>query len=114
MPDKSTKSDEAYLFDMLESATLIRDYMSGVTQDSFRDDIQKRDAVALRLSIIGEAASHLSKAPEGVPLKALRGLRNRIAHAYGLVDWQVIWQITQTDIPPLIKALKAHLPSSTN
>lgn len=113
MPEHSSKSQEAYLYDMLESATRIQEYMANVSKAAFRHDGQKRDAVALRLSVIGEAATHLSKAPARIPLKELRGLRNHIAHAYGQVDWEVIWEITQTDIPPLIALLAAHFKDKT-
>ena len=37
------------------------------------------------------------------------GLRNRIIHGYDTVDNELIWQITQVNVPELIKQLKAVL-----
>jgi uncharacterized protein with HEPN domain len=110
MPPPKPERDEAYLDDMLEAARLIRGYMRKVTFEQFWADSEKRDAVALRLSVIGEAASRLSpqaqKALPTVPFPAIRGLRNRIVHDYGSIDFRIVWQVTQTEITPLIRALE--------
>ncbi len=80
----SPKSQEAYLHDMLEAARLIERYMADVSYDEFWDNSEKRDAVALRLSVIGNESAHrISKATEAalpnIPFRNLRGMRNRIA-----------------------------------
>lgn len=120
MPAKSSPSEgnphsqDAYLYDMLESALHIQRYMDGVDHEAFWEDSEKRDAVAMRLAVIGESARHVT--PEtaarlkGVPFKDICGMRNRIAHDYGRVDYAVVWKVTQEDIGALIAALKGHLP----
>jgi len=112
MPKNTAKTQEAYLHDMLEAARLIRGYIAGVTSDGFWDNSEKRDAVALRLSVIGESACHVDPSTEaalpGVPFKAIRGLRNRIAHDYGAVDFRIVWAVTQAEIEPLIAALEGY------
>jgi uncharacterized protein with HEPN domain len=109
------KTQQAYLHDMLEAAQLIQDYMKNVPFDEFWHNSEKRDAVALRISVLGESAHKIDKATEfalpKIPFKELRGLRNRIAHDYGAVDFKIVWEITRKDIKPLIAALKAHLRS---
>lgn len=98
---------------MLEAARLIRDYTAGVTYEAFVANNEKRDAVALRLSVLGESASKVDKATEAalptLPFKHLRGLRNRITHEYGSVDFSIVWAVVQNDIAPLISTLEAHL-----
>jgi uncharacterized protein with HEPN domain len=116
MPAKSSLSNshsqEAYLQDVLESAQLVLRYMAGVTFDAFWDDGEKRDAVSMRLSVIGEAARHLTKDTEAqlqeVPFKDIRGMRNRIAHDYGRVDYRIVWEVTQKDILPLVTAVERY------
>ena len=97
---------------MLEAARLIESYMTGVDFDDFWHNHEKRDAVALRLSVLGESAHRISKATEAalpkIPFKAIRGLRNRIAHDYGAVDFRIIWTVTQKEIKPLISALESY------
>ncbi len=102
------KSQDAYLHDMLEAARLIRGYTAGVTFDEFWHNSEKRDAVALRISVLGESAHKVDKALPGVPFKSIRGMRNRIAHDYGAVDFKIVWAVTQQEIEPLVAALKAH------
>jgi uncharacterized protein with HEPN domain len=100
----------AYLHDILEAARLIRGYMAGVSYDEFWDNSEKRDAVAMRLSVVGESARRINaeteKALPTVPFKNLGGLRNRIAHDYGAVDFKIVWQVTQNDIEPVIASLE--------
>ena len=62
MPRPAPKSQDAYLHDMLEAAQLIRGYDSGVTFEEFWHNREKRDAVALRISVLGESAHKIDKA----------------------------------------------------
>ena len=111
-PSNDAHSQEKYLADMLESAVAIQQYMHGVSFDGFWEDALKRDAVAYRINIIGEAARHIAPAtamalPE-IPFELIRGMRNRIAHEYGHIDYRNVWGVTQDHIGPLIAALKNH------
>jgi uncharacterized protein with HEPN domain len=38
---------------------------------------------------------------------AIVGIRNRIAHGYYALDFELIWDTTQTSIPELLRALPA-------
>jgi uncharacterized protein with HEPN domain len=107
------KSQAAYLHDMLEAARLIRAYVDGMTFEEFSGNCEKRDAVALRLTVLGEAAHKISGETEaalpGIPFKSLRGMRNRIAHDYGAVDFRIVWAVTQQELDPLIGLLQEFL-----
>jgi uncharacterized protein with HEPN domain len=50
----------------------------------------------------------LEAALPGVPVKSLRGMRNRIARDYGAVDFKIVWAVTQQEIAPLIRALETY------
>ncbi len=108
-PDRLQK---AHLYEMLESAVRIREYMAGISYDEFWDSAQQRDAVAMRRSVMGEAARKIDASSEralpNIPFKKLRGMRNRITHDYDRVNFKVVWTITQTEIEPLIGALNAY------
>ncbi|MBC7365792.1 MAG: DUF86 domain-containing protein [Undibacterium sp.] len=72
------------LTDVLDSARSIRTYLDGVNREAFLNDAEKQDAVLRRFEIVDEAASRL--APEtqarfpAPPFRAMRGMRNIIAH----------------------------------
>jgi len=120
MAKATPKPQDAYLHDMLEAARLIHGYMSGVAFEDFWHNSEKRDAVALRISVLGESAHRIDKATEaalpGIPFKSIRGMRNRIAHDYGAVDFKIVWAVTQAEIEPLIAALETYFKarSATN
>lgn len=52
--------DNAYLFDILESAKLALEHIGDIKRDEFEKDILLQDAVVRRLEIIGEATRRIS------------------------------------------------------
>lgn len=112
MPRKTVREQNAFLYDMLESARVIRGYVAGVTFEAFWENREKRDAVAMRIAAIGDAARHVTKATESavpaVPFHNICGMRNRLAHDYGQVDFREVWSVAQQDIEPLIAALEDY------
>ena len=98
------------LTDVLDSARSIRTYLNGVTYESFLGDAEKQDAVLRRFEIIGEAASRLSPETQALfptlPFRAMRGMRNIIAHDYGEVDLDLVWKTATADLPTLIETLE--------
>ena len=108
--------DDAYLYDMLESAQAILEYLGGKTWDEFSKDALLQDAVVRRLEIIGEAAGRVSaetqKKYSYIPWMAMRGTRNRVIHGYDSVQLDIVWDITQDDLPGLIGQIKKIIPNS--
>ncbi|MCX6951360.1 MAG: DUF86 domain-containing protein [Verrucomicrobia bacterium] len=78
----------------------------------FWHNSEKRDAVAMRMSVLGKSAHKIDQATEralpGIPFKSIRRMRNLIAHDYWAVDFKVVWAVTQQEIAPLIPALESH------
>ncbi|MGC9335474.1 MAG: DUF86 domain-containing protein [Anaerolineae bacterium] len=44
-----------------------------------------------------------------IPWPQIVSLRNRLIHGYDAVDLDILWQIIEHDLPPLITALKTIL-----
>ena len=64
-----------------------------------------RDAVLYRLLLLGEIASALPESlrdryPD-VAWRHIRAFRNLAVHRYFVVDWAVVWQISQEEVPVL-------------
>ena len=110
MRDKFQKS---LLVDMRDSAAAIVDYLTGVSRETFYANGEKQDAVLRRLEIIGEAAGRISpevqKEFPGIPFREIRGMRNIIAHDYGEVDLERVWQTAIEDVPNLRRTLEIEL-----
>ena len=72
-------------------------------------------AFAWHLSVIGEAASRLStelrQTHSMVPWAEIVGMRHRLVHGYDAIDFDIVWQTLQVDLPPLVAALEEILRS---
>jgi uncharacterized protein with HEPN domain len=84
--------------------------------DLDRDRLLELALVRL-LEIVGEAASRVSdedceRHPE-IPWPQIVSLRNRLIHGYDAVDLDILWQIVEQDLPPLITALETILDQAT-
>jgi uncharacterized protein with HEPN domain len=92
-----------------EAAAMLR----GRTRSDLDTDRQLNLSLVRLLEIVGEAASRVpaeerSLYPE-IPWPEIVGLRNRLIHGYDSVDFDILWQIVNDDLPPLIAALEKAL-----
>ena len=97
--------------DILEAIAEIQAFTQSMDFDGFRQDQKTVRAVEMNFIIIGEAATSLPDEVEelapDVPWHLIRGMRNRIVHAYFAVDEQIMWHTITTDLPPLVAALQS-------
>ena len=94
---------------MYEAASKILSYTEGMDFNSFQDDERTVDAVIRNFEIIGEGANRLddeyrNSHPE-IHWGQIRGFRNRIIHEYFGIDREIVWQIIEDDINPLLESL---------
>ena len=100
----------AYLLDIFRSVKTIQGYVAGQTHEQFLKDTKTQDAVLRRFLVAGEAAARLT--PETcaefprIPFHKIAGMRNRVVHDYGNVDFEIVWETVQTHLPLLFKELE--------
>lgn len=99
------KDDSVYLRHILDAIEQIESYLDGISVDQFQKTKLIQDGVLRQLEIMGEASRYLSDDirqdhPE-VPWRQIVGLRNRVIHAYFSVNTEIIWEITQDDLPSI-------------
>jgi uncharacterized protein with HEPN domain len=92
-----------YLKDIQTSMGRIAEYIEGSDFITFKKDYKTVDAVIRNFEIIGEATRNLSKGiltqnPE-VPWDEMYYLRNRVAHEYFGIDYEIIWDIARNYLP---------------
>jgi uncharacterized protein with HEPN domain len=67
-------------------------------------------AVTRLLEIVGEAANRVSSQTQQqypqIPWRQIAGLRHRLVHGYDAVDRDILWDIVEQDLPPLITMLE--------
>jgi uncharacterized protein with HEPN domain len=88
---------------------------TGKTRNDLDTDRKLNLALVRLLEIVGEAANRTpadERAQYGeIPWGQIVGLRNRLIHGYDSVDFEILWQIVNHDLPPLIAALDQILSS---
>ena len=102
-----------YLDDILEAASRIQSYTSGLTHAQFSADLKTLDAVVRNLEIIGEAIKKIpdeirTKSPD-VEWEKIAGLRDILIHEYFGIDTEIIWDVTQNKLPSLAGQIKKIL-----
>lgn len=106
--------DQAYLWDMLDAAQAIRAFTAGLTFDAYMADRKVQLAVERALEIIGEAAHHVSEpfrqAHPEIRWGSIIAQRNVLAHEYGAIKQDRIWNVVTIHVPELIDRLRDWLP----
>ena len=74
----------------------------------FTSDRAYFNAVAMSILQIGELSTGLSeeyrsKTSDKIPWSNIRGMRNIVAHNYGSLDEELVWETTTEDIPALLE-----------
>ena len=91
------------LIDILNSTERITEYTEKHSYETFLKNNLVMDGVMMHLIIIGESINRLSedfkdKHPD-VDWFKIRGLRNRVAHDYKNINYDIAWNVIQNNIP---------------
>lgn len=94
------------------AATEALAFVEGMSKVEFLDDRRTQQAVLMSLVVLGEASTKLGQnhpewadAHPELPLRSMRGMRNRLAHGYFQIDFDVVWATVIDELPPLVAQL---------
>ena len=98
-------SVEDRLRDILEAITEIEDVMQGITFERFALDRRTRLLTERMLEIACEASRTIPEslkqdAPD-IGWRNMIEFGNLLRHAYHSTDAQIVWDVIQSDLPPL-------------
>jgi len=106
------RDDRARLIDMVEAITSIEKY-AVFGKDRFLEDELVRTHIIYNLQILGEAASKLSQDLRAkhaeVPWPKVLGMRHVLVHDYFRVNYEIVWGVVESDLPPLKAQIQAIL-----
>jgi len=106
----SKRDWKLYCEDVLDSIGLIEQYTKGMTFEQFIKDRKTIDAVVRNFEIIGEASKfipdHIKQKYPDIDWKGIVGLRNRIVHEYLELSLDIIWYISEKELPILKNQIK--------
>lgn len=87
-------------------------FVEGLSKEEFLEDRRTQQAVVMSLIIIGEASTKIMErhpdfatAHSLIPWRAMRAMRNRIAHGYFDINFDVVWDTIQSALPDLLERL---------
>ncbi len=76
--------------------------------EALQQDSKTQDAVIRNIEIIGEAANRIQNISPAfvashaeLPWLEMRGMRNKMIHEYFDVDWGMVWDTVNDDLPEL-------------
>jgi uncharacterized protein with HEPN domain len=98
---------------MIENAERFARYLAGMDRPSFEQNEWARDAVERCIERICEAAHRLGGRAEPLmpdrPWGDIRGMGNRLRHAYDRIDIDIIWKTAHGRLPELKAAAQRAL-----
>lgn len=81
--------------------------------DSLVSDWKATAALERFIEILGEAVKRLPadlrETHSEVPWKEIAGTRDHLSHGYDNLDYQVLWDAVETDIPELLETIESIL-----
>ena len=106
MRKNSIKRDyKDFLLDIFYSIDLIEKFVAGFDFEKFKQDEKTKDAVIMRIGILGEAVNNLPKKfrkeHKEIPWQDIANMRNKLIHEYFGIDVEVVWETAKEDIPEL-------------
>jgi uncharacterized protein with HEPN domain len=94
---------------------LIKEYHTSSFEE-FKNNERLTKAICRSLEIIGEAAnkvhSDIKNKYSEIPWREISDLRNRIIHHYFGIDYEIIWDVVENEIPILSKQIEQIINNS--
>ena len=110
MANKKQRDELVVLEDILGSIHKISEYVNGISELEFENNIEKQDAVIRRIEIIGEAVKNISTKTRGeypeIPWREMAGMRDIVIHEYFGVTMGLVWRVATIEIPVLKKQIE--------
>ncbi len=110
------RNERIGLLHMLDHAVEAVQMIRGHTREDLDGDRKLNLALVRLVEIIGEAATRVTpdvrNRHPGIPWLDIVGMRNRIVHGYDQVDFDILWDVMELHLPPLITELQRILDAN--
>lgn len=109
----SRRDDSISLRQMRDHAREALSFSAGKTRTDLDTARMLNLSLVRLLEIIGEAAGRVTAATQArhpdIPWALIVGMRNRLVHGYDTIDLDIVWEVVQHELPPLMAQLDAIL-----
>ncbi len=98
--------ERSLLENIIKHCDKINEKMKSLSKEQFDNDEDVVQIICFNILQIGELAksfepSFIAK-HNGVPWKQIKGMRDKVAHGYGTIDMDRVWNTALIDINPLL------------
>ncbi|MGI5492804.1 HepT-like ribonuclease domain-containing protein [Microtetraspora malaysiensis] len=101
---RDPRRDSLYLTDIVSACRTVRRWIGSYGVE-WSDDEILQNAVLRQLMVIGEASACLSEDVRAtvpvIPWREIRGFRNQAVRAYFSLDWAIVQEVVDVNLPDL-------------
>ena len=110
---KGQMTDKLRVHHILDAIHEVESYLENITYEDFQNNSEKRFATIKQIEIIGEACNHitpgLKQKYSEIEWRSINGFRNISIHEYFGVNFKLVWEIAQNDLPVLKQSFQKIL-----
>lgn len=111
-----TVKEIGLLKNIIKHCEKINSKIKGLTKEEFDNNDDVIEIICFNILQIGELAKNFDSTfiakYNKVPWNKIKGMRDRVAHGYGTIDLDRVWNTSQIDICPLRDYCEAILESN--
>lgn len=115
-----TRDCKLFVKDISEAINDIDIFVGDIDYDEFLKDKKTQKAVVWQIHIIGEATKNIPNSIREkyreVPWKYMARIRDKIAHFYFGIDYEIVWNVIKEKLPkikPVIEKILKDLARSS-
>lgn len=102
-----------FLQDIVDAIDAITDFLGNMRYEEFLEDGKTHSAIVWKIQVIGEATKNVPRTIRqrypAVPWKEMAGMRDRIAHSYFGIDYEIVWNVIKDRLPEIKPQIQSIL-----
>ncbi len=112
-----TRDCKLFIKDIVEAINDMEVFIGEMDYEEFLKDKKTQKAVVWQIHIVGEATKNIPDAIrwkyKEVPWKYMARIRDKIAHFYFGIDYEIVWHVIKEKLPEIKPAVERILNDLT-
>ncbi len=108
------KNDLIPIKHMYDSAMEAFEMARGKSLDEIKNERMLNLSLVRLIEVMGGAANRVTEETQSkyseIPWKKIIRMRNQLIHGYDIIDFEILYQTINEDLPPLIASLEKIIP----